>query len=301
MEQLIFLFTPQHTGTHFARMLLESHRHIDFCIFEDARIPVDLRRDYICRGEGVEPGSDPRERLLEYYVRDYYRGAITAAEFFRCLDCYAANRIEAAPAFTRGQLLARHRRQEFRQDLGIELEPKQPLYRLFHGHCGPDYAGYSFCGKEFRLVVTVRHPLLSILSILRRDPKVLDDFLFALEFVFQLDAFFSRTDLWQNDEPRLLGVFSHLGLTPGAPTLQYVGQRPVINRTLSAGEPHPVHNFRYQRAMAPGLARTLDDAKRLLTEENRVHDLLRPCWDELVRRGLFEHYERLGYKSPRLG
>ena len=113
--------------------------------------------------------------------------------------------------------------QEFRQDLGIELEPKQPLYRLFHGHCGPDYAGYSFRGKEFRLVVTVRHPLLSILSNLRRDPKVLDDFLFAVEFVFRLDAFFFCTDLWQNDQPRLLGVFSHFGLTPGVPTLSTSG------------------------------------------------------------------------------
>ncbi len=296
MDRLIFLFTPQHTGTHFLRMLLESHRNIDFCVFEDCRIPVDLRHDYVCRGEGVEPSSDPRERLLQDYVGDYYRGAITADDFFRCLDCFGANRIEASPAFTRRQLLARRRIQEFREDLGIELEPKDPLFRLFHGHCGPAYAGRPFSGTEFRLVVTVRHPLLSIISILRRDPDILNDFLFALEFVFQLDAFFFCTDLWQNDEPRLLSVFPHLALTPGEPSIRYVRQRPVINRTLAPGEPHPAHNFRYQRTMDPGLARALDDAKRLLLEENRVHDLLKPYWDELVRRGLTAHYARLGYR-----
>ena len=80
-QDLIALLTPQHTGTHFARMLLESHSRIAFCVKESRRIDADQRPGYRLTGDGDGPRGSPNETMLDSYVVRHFHGQMSESDF----------------------------------------------------------------------------------------------------------------------------------------------------------------------------------------------------------------------------
>jgi hypothetical protein len=246
----IFLLTPQHTGTHYTRMLLESHPAIGWCIQEDRKV------------DGVRLDSL------------FFAGLAGEVDF----DCVLARFEEA-----NGRRLEDARRREF-GEWGVPVPAKGGCRRLFHAHLKQTFRGQDLAGLQ--IVVSVRHPLLAVITALRRGSN-LDDLFFALEYGFRIKAVRVAVDLPADR----LAIFNALQLEPAETTRAFLARAPIINRTLCQGEPHPTHNYSVAEQDNPELL----SARRMLVEERRIHPLLRPYWARLQREQMLDPFSQLGY------
>ena len=152
------------------------------------------------------------------------------------------------------------------------------------------------------MVVSVRHPLLSILTAMRRNPPrehaaLIESYVKAMQCVFKLDgAFFFCTDLWQAQPERMASLFEFLNLPLDGAVEQFHSACSVrINCTVAKGEKHGQHNYCPAFEHPPEFLTALDDARDML-EQGKLHPLLEPSWMKIQEAGLPAHYQRLGYR-----
>lgn len=300
MPNLIYLLTPFHTGTHFVRMLLESNRKINYGISESRRVPISLNSAATVSGNGLGAGKAANERLLSEYMVDYYAKAIKQDILMQAVEC--SNKLVPEDLvhrrLTNQAKLAGHRQAEFWDDFGLALGVKDEIeYELLYGHATTRYRGFDANAAKFPVIVTVRHPILSIISSLRRknDALALYDYLYAVEFTFHIkNAIFICTDLWQGQPNKFLNVFKLLGLGVDPVTEKYLALSPVVNQTIAREGVHPKHNYCIEKADAD-LCDELVVAKTAFLDDRTIKPILRPWWNAIHNRGLWKYYEALGY------
>ncbi len=308
-RKAIILFTPTHTGTHFLRMLLEAHPQIETAIGEDFRIDSQLRDDYVLTGRGagwVDPPRDVRrdgssERMLVEYFRDFLAGRLESCDFVDALAYWQRITAEAKLPLRNREHHFRRVREEF-QSLGIELAPKSAGYLLFRGHCHSEHRDYDLrrLTQAFPVLVTVRHPMRSILSLMRRNPEnqfaaIIDSFVTGLQCVLSLEgAFLFCTDLWQGQRDKMAEVFTALDLPLESAVERFMALSPRVNYTIAKGEPHGAHNYCLAHEHTPEMTQALCEARTQL-DAGACPPLLQPYLDRMERDGLLSRLERLGY------
>ena len=298
-DQLVFLLTPQHTGTHFARLLLECHSRMAFCITESRRIDQEQRPNYRLAGNGDGPCGPPNERMLDDYITDHLHGGSTAATFVSKMRYCMSQRTERFGDRTVYEHVGRAATMDLSR-LGIHLPEKQPSYLLFQGHCGPKYQQAAFDRSEFTFIVTLRHPLLAVISALRRAPDlvVAHNILAAYDIVLGLQrAYFLCTDLWQQQPARFLEVFPFLNLPIEDAPRQYVSLLPKVNETIPRGDlpPSSFQEAEQEGADARGLE-ILREAKELWLRQRVVHASLSDWWRRIRQLQLLERMRPFGYE-----
>lgn len=295
---LIYLLTPQHTGTHFTRMLLETHPEIAFGVAESRRIDCGLRPDYRPSGNGNGPAGTENERMLDEFAVRCLRNELGAEEFIRRVTYCLGQWSHAAPRRSFYEQLAGVARHDFAL-LGLELSPKSPRYLLFHGHAGPKLAGVKIDACPFRFVVTLRHPLLAVISALRRtaNPQVAEDLLCAFDLVLNIsNACFLCVDRPQSLPESVDELLCALGLTPHDATRRYLAAVPQINRTVpNSVKPSSLEETESSVADPQALA-ALRDAREQLIHEQRIHPVLKPWHERACRLRLPERLARFQYR-----
>ncbi len=309
MNDAIILFTPTHTGTHFARMLLESHSEISTAIGEDYWIDADFRPNYTLAGRGmgwhdptIRSGRDRgSERMLREYILDFIEGRIEKSRFVAALGYWQTISSERKlPLRNREHHLAQVAN-EF-AEVGVRLSPKREQYLLYRAHCHRVDATRHLARltKNFPVVVTVRHPLRAILTIMRREPRehhagLIEDLLIALRVVLNMtSAYRVCVDLRPDEPERLADVFRFLGLSVEEQTRRFLAARPCINKTVAPGEKAATHNVCLEAAHASDFARTLSEARDAL-DRREMHPILRPHWKRAGELGLPPLLEESGY------
>lgn len=294
MEDMLYLFTSHHTGTHFARMLLETHPQISVCVDLARHIGASLDPSYVTANRAWTPNNDPNELALREALLKVCRGDSTTY-FKRCMDCYLTGYMMNTPGVpfreTNNALLERARQLEFREDYGIDIFPKHPSYYFFHGHCDMAFAELKI-PRKIRTVTTVRHPLSAILSSLKRgEVDTIPHQLFAFEYFQNMPECFKLcVDLWNGKPAELLRVFDSLGLTPAHASVAFASLSPRVNRTIRPDQAKPHHNYDVRR----NLDKALDEAEVMLAQ-GKLHEVLRPYWDDLRKKNLLPGFEKLGY------
>lgn len=304
-KDIIFLFTPIHTGTHFVRMLLESHPAIGIAIGEDYRVDRKFRPNYVLTGNGKGTVNGPlrqAEPMLLEYFKSFLRGNGDGRRFRKAMENWKTISSERFWPLSNYDFHLEEVRREF-LGLGITLPPKRERFLLFRGHCHQEYLAYdlSKLKERFHLVVTIRHPLLTILTILRRHlpsswESDIEDYVSALRCVFSIEnAFVFCTDLWQETPDKMESLLMFLGLQNQSATKEFLSTRPYVNKTVAKADTirDKIYCFEYEHP--PELLTTLSDAKRLLVE-NRLHPLLIPYWERIEHSGTLQHFERFGYR-----
>jgi hypothetical protein len=304
-NNLIILFTPVHTGTHFVRMLLESHPAIGASIGEDYRIDRKFRPNHILSGSGTGSKDDHKRQdepmLLEFF-RNMLKGNGTEQAFLEALEYWQTiSSEEIRPRknydYHLHEVVCRFRR------LGITLAAKREQFLLYRGHCHREYLAYDFStlAKRSRLVTTIRNPLLSILTILRRQEPSrwkgdVDDYLAALQCIFSLEnAFIFCTDLWQQMPEKMETLFLFLGLQIAPNTETYLAIRPVINKTREKSDRYGDMNCCLKHENPTQFHAMLSEAKQQLAD-NKLHTFLVPYWNQIRSSGLIPHFEKHGYQ-----
>ncbi|MBN8625805.1 MAG: hypothetical protein J0M17_09975 [Planctomycetes bacterium] len=294
---LIYLLTPQHTGTHFTRMLLETHPEISLGVAESRRIDGEMRPDYCPSGNGHGPHGTANERMLDEFAVRCMRGALEPAEFVRRVEYCLRQRSHAPPPRSFAEQLAATARHDFGQ-LGLELPPKTPRYLLFHGHAGPKLRGVDFSACPFQFVVTLRHPLLAVISALRRtnDPQVAEDLLQAFDIVLDIrQAGFVCVDQTERLPADAERVFAMLNLTPHEATRRYLSAGPAVNRTISRARRPTSLEEQESAAAEPATLAALADARQRLLDGRGIHPVL-DRWSALTAElKLPQRMVRFGY------
>lgn len=309
-KHVVVLFTPRHTGTHFVRMLLESHPAISTAIGEDYRVHSELQLNYVLAGRGFgheDPNLHPdHDRSSEPMLLDFFhaflRGEVDKSYFLEAVGYWQfASSQRTLPRNHREHHLA-NVMLEFRE-LGIELAPKKEQYLLYRGHCHQEHIRYDLARltNEMPVVATIRHPLRSILTILRREPQasheaVIEDYIAACRCTLSLQkAFLFCTDLWQSAPSKMRSLFDFLGLSVADATEQFLSLRPKVNRTMSKHDRHGQHNYCLEFEHSPEFLGEISVASALL-DGNIVHPLLIPYMSRIESTGLIPSYEALGYR-----
>ncbi|MBN8626905.1 MAG: hypothetical protein J0M17_15600, partial [Planctomycetes bacterium] len=295
---LIYLLTPQHTGTHFTRMLLETHPEISLGVAESRRIDCNMRPDYCPSGNGHGPHGAANERMLDDFAVRCLRGELEPVEFVRRVAYCLRQRSHAPPPRSFAEQLAATARHDFGL-LGLELPAKSPRYLLFHGHAGPKLRGVEFGACPFRFVVTLRHPLLAVVSALRRtnDPQVAENLLQAFDLVLDIPtAAYVCVDHPQCLPEAVERLFAGLNLTPHEVTRRYLSAAPAVNRTISRERrPNSLEELE-SAAVDPTALAALAEARAWLLEGQGIHPLLDRWAARAAELKLPERMARFGYR-----
>jgi len=296
-SSLIYLLTPQHTGTHFTRMLLETHPEISLGVAESRRVDCEMRPDYCPFGNGQGPHGAANERMLDDFAVRCLCGELEQAEFIRRVAYCLRQRSHALSPRTFAEQLAATARHDFGL-LDLELPAKSPRYLLFHGHAGPKLRGVDFRQVSFRFVVTIRHPLLAVVSALRRtnDPQVAENLLQAFDLVLDIpEAAYICVDQRRRLPAAVEQLFAGLDLTPHEVTRRYLSAAPSVNRTISRERrPTSLEELESAAADATTLA-ALADARDRLLDGRGIHPLLERWATRAAELKLPERMARFGY------
>jgi hypothetical protein len=312
-SDLIHLLTPQHTGTHFCRILMETHPDISACVYA-----------------AMLKENDQAFKIAERY----FQGQAGLGEW---------------ADFARSQLTAREQELDIRVradfgDLNVRVAEKtHPAYLLYHSHINRRLMkGASAESSRFthhKTVVTLRDPLLAIISALRRTNNGVQSaqiIVQAIQFASAMpNAFFFCTDLWRRDSEKALSLFDYLGLKPVAEARLLLAASPTVNGTdwsrypmwdrlvtglrhwlnkghvpaAQAADDIPERSLR-QRAMegrivrkdipslAPSYLRELRAAREAIIAGAGIHPVLNE-WVALLRADprLEQFYRELGYRD----
>ena len=245
----IYLCTPRHTGTHFLRVLLELHPKVSF--WKCGRTEID-------------------GRTMNQWHQLHREGAISFRELLRLgVRCQSD-----LPAWTEQEV----------KRLGLRIPDKQVEYDLIQAHALQDTPWYP----SLPTVVTVRDPLLAIISGLRREGEEGAESIFAgIRFLADKhnECFFFCVDQWQNHRERALALLAYLDLEPTQEIYDYIARWPSPNAAET--HEHLIQND------SPELA----EARRLALDERRVHPVVELWAERLQEAGLQPYYESLGYKD----
>jgi len=245
----IYLCTPRHTGTHFVRLLLELHPKISF--WKCGRTQVG-------------------GRSMKEWQELHRAGAIT----FRKLLRVGVRCAEDLPEWSRKEA----------RELYIEIPEKHVEYELVHSHA----TGMTHWYPSLPTIVTIRDPLLAVISALRRgEPDLPEDIIAGIRNVADKDGecFYFCVDLWEGQRDLALRLFSHLGLTATQEIHQYLS----LWRTQNSAELH--------EHLILDKSEELAEARRWAMERKGVHPAV-ASWVEKIREArLQSFYERLGYRD----
>jgi len=246
----IFLYTPMHTGTHFARFLLELHPRVSF---------------WRCDRTVV------RGRPLGQWHRLRQQQCISFSELVRL----ATESPPDLPAWTQCEA----------DRLGISIPAKAVARTLVHAHI----TSPPFWHPELRPVVTVRDPLLSVISRLRRgdSPEGGDRIVSHFQFLAKLEperCFWFCTDLWKDDRKKALDLLRDLHLEPTAEIRDFVARWPVVNSTSHGNQ---------EQHRDPRLL----EARRLAISKRGVHPVVGRWAKKLRQSGVQGLLEKLGYRD----
>ncbi|MCA9141764.1 MAG: FkbM family methyltransferase [Planctomycetales bacterium] len=243
----IYLCTPQHTGTHFLRILLELHPKVSF---------------WRC-GRTIVEG-----RPLGEWHKLYLDGAISLRELLRL----GVRSEPDLPEWTRQEVAK----------LGLSLPDKRVEYDLIQKHALRTVPWYP----SLPTVVSVRDPLLAIISGLRRKgPEVAEGIVAGVTFLATKrdECFMFCVDQWKQHRERALDLMSYLDLEPTQEIYDYIAKWPSPNS--SETHQHLILNASSELA----------EARRLALEDRQVHPIVEPWAQRLRQAGLQEFYESLGY------
>jgi hypothetical protein len=286
-------------------MLLESHPAIGPAIAEDCRIDREFRPNYVLAGYGRGSINDHMRRhepMLLEFLRDFLQGNQDEQRFLDAMDYWKTISCEARHPRNNYQFYLHDRMCAFRK-LGIVLEPKSNQFLLYRGHCHKEHLSYDLTRMtdQFYVVSSIRHPLLSVITILRRqDPSQWQsdfiDWLSAVRCIFSLkNAFIFCADLWQATPKKMESLFSYLGLQTSPATDAYISAHPIINKTREPADRTGDVDCCMNHENPAAFHAMLNDAKRLLAE-NQLHPFLMPYWDEIKNSDVLPHFEKSGYR-----
>ena len=250
----ILLNTPQYTGTHFVRLLLELHPNVSF---------------WKCDGMMVNG-----EILRVWYAR-HKKGHIS---FDRLVEL--ANKcIPTTVDWTRRQL----------DHLGIPLPDKTVSRMLVQIHL----THHQFWYPQPKMVVSIRDPLLSVITTMRRGaPRAGDAIVAAYKFLGALDrecCFWFCTDLWADQREKALDLFDYLGLEPTEGIRDFVAAWPAIRSTMEGDYEREENDCSEDPALL--------EARRLAVDKERVHPIVEPWAEKLRSGGIQALMEDLGYRN----
>ncbi|MEX0818039.1 MAG: FkbM family methyltransferase, partial [Pirellulaceae bacterium] len=189
----IYLCTPQHTGTHFLRVLLELHPQVSF---------------WKC-GRTVVEG-----RSMGEWHKLHLDGTISFSELLRLGECCEPD----LPEWTRQEAAK----------LGLRVPAKQVKYALVQKHALHTTPWYP----SLPTIVSMRDPLLAIISGLRRrGPEVAEGIIAGVRFLADKHngCFFFCVDQWRDHRERALALMSYLDLEPTQEIYDYLAQWPSPN------------------------------------------------------------------------
>jgi len=245
----IYFCTPQHTGTHFVRLLLELHPKISFWKCGRTEIAGRSMKEW---QELHDAGAISFRKLLRIGVR-----------------C--------------GADLPEWSRKEARE-LDIEIPEKHVEYDLVHSHAMRTTYWYP----SLPTVVTVRDPLLAVISAIRRgELRPTENIIAGIRHVAKKEGecFCLCVDLWEGRRELALRLFSYLGVTVTQEIHEYLSLWPAQN----SAERH--------EHLILDKSEELAEARRWALERKGVHPAV-ASWAEKIREAeLQEFYERLGYKD----
>lgn len=246
----IYLCTPQHTGTHFVRFLLELHPHVSFWKCGRTMVGQQNMADWqlLCQLGHTTP--EKFSALVEHAPSDF-------------------------PEWTRSEA----------KRLGIQIPEKLRTRSLFHSHLN-GHKRFWYAGVP--TIVTIRDPLLSVISALRRGSvEGANGVIGGFRFLNRLSAdacFWFLTDLWAGDREKAFGVLDFLGLERTGEIDQFVRQWPALNSTSDG---------RFAQTDRPDLA----EARRWALEERRIHPAVEWWAHQIQDAGLQLLFQRLGYRD----
>lgn len=209
-NRIILLATPQHTGTHYMRLLLELHPNIQHV------------KMMVCEYNNV--------RLARFMVR-YFGQKISYDELYNSV--VNAEFRDGDIEFTHNGL----------KSIGIIPDAKSSPLPFIHTHIFwynmNDKKIYSPPDRplnEFDVVYTVRDPMLSFVTAFRRSPVpeiTTGDILNGLKYIerYGSDGFIYATDLPEDRADAAIKVFDFLGLPHNDKCLKYVNANNPVNVT----------------------------------------------------------------------
>lgn len=245
----IYLCTPLHTGTHFLRVLLELHPRVSF--WKCGRTVVDGRT-----------------------MNDWHRLCKDGLISFRELIRLGTRCNSDLPAWTEREVAK----------LGLRIPDKQVEFDLIHSHALATTHWYP----SLPTVISVRDPLLAIISGLRRNGSDGAESIFSgVQFLAKRrsECFMFCVDLWKHHRERTLELFSYLGLEPTQEIYDYVAKWP---------SPNAIEDHKH---LLQDKSSDLAEARHLALHEGKVHSCVSVWADRLRRAGLQEFYESLGYRD----
>lgn len=289
MSRPLILWTGLHTGTHFARMLLQMHARIGWCVLDNDFVDVDRRPGYTLDHPGFahpgKRGPAAGETTFGRLLLTWFSGELPTAELCAYYEHWRTGlRIDEHTA------VARRRGREIRRSLnefGIRPPKAEHCRPLLHDHMRAHHVGCTFSRlPEADVVVTLRHPLLTVLSVQRwatNSDTDLWDFWHCLEHVYDLAGLHFLPIDRPADQPFDHADFQRrLGLHADPHWLDAAAINPTINQTSE----------RNARGDPACLDPELLVARRQLVEENRLHPLLVTYWRHFRRLRCFPLYEQ---------
>jgi hypothetical protein len=216
---------------------------------------------------------------------DYCCGQLSDAEISRVVDATKTQQSGKQTGETVYQHLERVRTARF-ADFGLKLQTKAPRYTFVVGHCWTPHRLSRLERTCFKTVVTLRHPLLAVISALRRKrgTRQAHDILNGFDAVLRLhNVHFVCVDLWQHMVDRYQPLFKFLGLRLDGPTQQFIRLNPTVNGTVCSQH---VSLARWQR---------LGEARDMLINDGRIHPSVAGWWSVIQQQSWIKKLRMFGY------
>ncbi len=268
MKPLLIL-SAVNTGTHFVRMMLESHPLADWCIYED----FQLLNGELLRG-----------RLL-----GFLRGQIGVVDFLS--DFYEVRaRNEQRLAYVRST-----QHEQFNLVTQTRRTARLPL---LHAHAGHDWLSMDIEHLPLAMAIPVRHPLLMVCSIFRRNryaDDIADEAIAAARWLWDGTGWrdgasprsFVVVNPWQVDRHGIGNLLGRYSLPRTGNTDRFMNDPPRVNETLERHKSKP-DAARYEQPTEQ--AEQFRRAKARLLDDGSIDDCL-VSWNQKIREsGLWDVY-----------
>lgn len=247
-------------------MFLETFDEIDWCVNEDKKL---------------EDGSHLYIALLEMLS-----GMMSQQQFFREFNRFREGLRSRQNFFKMRQHKERGLSTSFKKD---------PRYPLMFAHATYATIPSIYNIKFYCFITPVRHPLLTLCSMMRRSEseelcyRKWMEFLYAVKVAWKVKHSLNICmNPWSYTGFHLLA--HHLNLKWNESTKKFVKDKPLVNQTLSESdrsENSPKHVWSEEINEDPRIR----DAKNMLIETGGIHEILKPFIKKLEKSKVMKTYE----------